>query len=344
MSPESVNQKPASAGGFPRPVLFISRCLGFDSCRYNGETIRDPFVEKLKPFVETGTLCPEVEAGLGVPRAPVRIVLHGDRPILYQPATGKDITPDMLAVTEAFRNETQAGEFDGFILKSRSPSCGFKDVKVYKSDGKDPRNISGSGSRGTGFFGGAIAETFMEKFGLPVEDEGRLLNFTIREHFLLRIFTLARFRMVKESNTIQALIDFHTDNKLLFLGMNEGGMRELGRITAAYNKKNLADTLDSYEKELKKTLVKPPSYKAMINSLQHAFGHVSRDLLPKERGFFLNLLEEYRDERIPLSVPVKLIASYAVRFDNGYLLRQNLLSPYPPGITDITDSGKGRDY
>jgi hypothetical protein len=40
-------------------------------------------------------------------------------------------------------------------------------------------------------FGGTVLERFQ---GFPVEDEGRIRNFKIREHFLTRIFTFARLR------------------------------------------------------------------------------------------------------------------------------------------------------
>jgi len=80
----------------------------------------------------------------------------------------------------------------------------------------------------------------------------------------------------------------------------------------------------------------------MINTLQHAFGWASEGLSKPEKKFFLNTLEEYRDERIPLSTVVHLLHSYAIRFNNEYLLSQVLLQVYPEDLTEITDSGKGR--
>ena len=57
-----------------KPRIVVSRCLGFDHCRYNGDVIKDDFVEALTPFVEYITVCPEVEIGLGVPRKPIRLI------------------------------------------------------------------------------------------------------------------------------------------------------------------------------------------------------------------------------------------------------------------------------
>jgi len=49
----------------PRPRLFISRCLGFESCRWNGEVIRDDFIAKLAGLADVVHDCPEMGIGLG---------------------------------------------------------------------------------------------------------------------------------------------------------------------------------------------------------------------------------------------------------------------------------------
>ena len=86
---------------------------------------------------------------------------------------------------------------DGFILKNRSPSCGFTDVKVYSG----PEKGAAIGKT-AGFFGGAV----LEKFGdLEVEDEGRLKNLNIREYFLMRVFAFARFRRMQQSASLHGL-------------------------------------------------------------------------------------------------------------------------------------------
>ncbi|MFP4019566.1 MAG: DUF1722 domain-containing protein, partial [Bacteroidales bacterium] len=90
-------------------------------------------------------------------------------------------------------------------------------------------------------------------------------------------------------------------------------------------------------------LEKKPLFTSWINVVQHAFGFISDNLRPDEKQFFLNAIEEYRDERIPLSVLIKLLHSWAIRFEQEYLINQTFLSPYPLDLSDIKDSGKGRD-
>jgi uncharacterized protein YbgA (DUF1722 family)/uncharacterized protein YbbK (DUF523 family) len=318
---------------FPRPVLVVSKCLGFAHCRYNGQVISDHTIEALKEYVHFHPVCPEVEIGLGIPRDPIRIVEVDGANVLYQPSTGKDLTNKMKSFVSAFLDNI--GEVDGFILKNRSPSCGPADVKVYNSLNKD----AGS-KRGKGFFGGQVVEGFSEK---AIEDEGRLKNFSIREHFLTKLFTLARFREMLGECSLNALIEFHTNNKYLLMAYNQAQLRTLGRIVANHEGKDTDVVLELYELHLKEALSRMPRFTSIINILMHAFGGLSRNLKSEEKRFFLNSIEEYRDERIPLSTLIHLIEAWAIGQNNTYLLAQTFIRPYPLKLVEITDSGKGRD-
>lgn len=317
---------------FPKPIVVISKCLGFAHCRYDGDIIETPFVHKLKEYVTFHPICPEVEIGLGIPRKPIRIVSVEGGNRLYQPANGDDMTERMESFVKTFLDSL--AEVDGFLLKNRSPSCGPGDVKIYPSFENVSRTL-----RGSGFFGGAVLERFP---GIPVEDEGRMRNFTIREHFLTRIFAFARFREVKKSKTMRSLIEFHSRYKLLLMGYNQTQMRILGRIVANHENADFESVTTTYESHLKLALTKSPRFTSMINVLMHAFGGFSNILSKDEKMFFLESLEEYRDERIPLSALLHVVRAWAVRHNNQYLLNQTFLKPYPGKLIEITDSGKGR--
>lgn len=318
---------------FPKPNVVVSKCLGFAKCRYNGDTVLDYVVEQLKPYVNYITICPEDEIGLGIPRDPIRIVSEKNKLYLYQPATQKDVTKPMVDFIDNYLSSLK--DIDGFILKYRSPSCGLNSVKIYNGFNPDARPIAGAG-----FFGGEVTKRFS---GLAIEDEGRLKNFSIREYFFTKLFVLAQFRLSKKYRQMKELVRFHTVNKLLFMAHNQSKMRELGKIVANQEKLNTDSVLAKYEKTLYELLAKAPSFASWINVLTHAFGGMTENLSKEERKFFLNMIEEYRDERIPLSVLTKLILSWAVRFNNGYLLTQTFLNPYPGDLVEITDSGKGRN-
>ena len=317
-----------------KPRIFVSSCLGFANCRYDGQTLKDVFVEKIKDFADIVTVCPEMEIGLGVPRKAVRIADLKGNYKLFQPSTDLDVTDTMNSFIKKYIDSL--GEIDGFILKNRSPTCGIADVKIYK--GTDP---SARTYRGNGFFGEAVKKSYPDA---AVEDEGRLKNFSIREHFLIKLYTLCRFRKIKKERRMKNLVAFQASNKLLFLAYRESSFRKCGSITANHSKLSADEVYSLYEKEMNKILSSPPDYKAIINSLHHALGWISEGLSSDEKKLFLDTVEEYRDERIPLSVPLHMLNSYAVRFNNSYLAGQYFLNPYPVKLTAITDSGKGRDY
>ena len=316
-----------------RPRIVVSKCLEFDSCRYNGVMIPSEVVRMLRPHVDFLPVCPEVEIGLGVPRDPIRIVRVDGKDHLWQPATERDITQAMLDFTRDHLDGV--GEVDGFILKFKSPSCGIKEVKIYGGFGEGPAS-----GKGAGFFGRAV----LERFGhLAVEDEGRLRNFRIREHFLTRVFSLARFRAMKGEGSMASLVRFQTRHKMLLMAYSEKALREMGRLVANPEKKPLDAVLADYEKLLHAALAGPPRYKSAINVLMHALGYFSKALTHREKAFLLASLDKYRDRRVPLSVPISIVSSWITRFEEDYLAEQVFFEPYPEDLVEVTDSGKGRD-
>ncbi len=316
-----------------KPVVVVSKCLGFAHCRYNGEIIEDPFVRRLRDFVEFQPVCPEMEIGLGVPRDPIRVVFVEGRLRLIQPATGQDFSGEMNAFAEKYL--AGLGPVDGFLLKSRSPSCGTRDVKIYNETG----NVLPATSR-QGLFGAAVLSRFPL---LPIEDEGRLRNFLIRDRFLTMLFTLTRFRELTKEPTMARLTSFHARHKLLLLTYNEQVMRRLGKVGANEEHRPVAEVYKEYGQTLPQVFTRPPKYTAATNVLMHALGYFRQRLSAQEKSFFLDTLERYHRGRLPLSVPVGILRSWVIRFNEPYLAQQVMFQPYPEELTDITDSGKGRD-
>lgn len=167
-----------------KPRIVVSKCIEFENCRWDGLGVPSEAVRKLEGHVEFLPVCPEVEIGLGVPRDPIRIVTAGGDHRLVQPATGRDVTGDMTGFAERFLDSLP--EIDGFILKSRSPSCGLEEVKLHAA--VDKPDIVG---KVTGFFVRAVLRRFPE---LPIENEERLDDLRIRKRFLTRIFSGAVYR------------------------------------------------------------------------------------------------------------------------------------------------------
>ena len=320
---------------YPRPKILVSKCIEFDHCRYDGSMINSQLVEDLKEYVDFIPVCAEMEIGLPSPRDSLRIIGDEDNQRLVRSASGEDFTESMENFTNNFLKKN-ARNIDGAILKSKSPSCGLREVKIYKSHGKSPMNSK----KGKGIFGKAVME--MHPL-LPIEDEARLGNFTIRENFLTRIFLLAKFRGHCGERKMKNLVDFHSRNKYLLMMYNQAQLKVLGEILANHEKRTPSDVYELYYENLLKGYLKNPSFKTKINMLLHIFGYFSKELKSEEKLFFLETIEKYRDSKVPFSVPLSLLHSWAIRFDKEYLKNQTIFDAFPPALMTVTDSGKGRE-
>ena len=308
-----------------KPIVVVSKCITFSPVRWDGTIIASDFVEKLKPHVQFISVCPEVEIGLGVPRNPIRLVSRNGDIRLIQPSTGRDLSEKMKEFSEKFLISLKA--VDGFILKSASPSSGFKNVKIYPTTEK-----SASIAKGPGFFGGSVLEKYPN---LPIEDERRLLNPRIREHFLVKLFTFAKYREIKHKKSIQTLIKFQSENKYLLTAYSQKQLHILGQIVANQEKRAIETILSLYEKNLHIAFSHPPTIGSNINVILKIMGYFSSKLTKEEKAFFLKITEQYKKGKIPLSACKSILRSWIIRFKNDYLSTQSFLEPYPEELLDL---------
>ena len=320
---------------YSRPRVVVSRCIEFDPCRYDSSRIPSPTVENLKSFVDFIPVCPEVEIGLGIPRATVRIVRIEGVDHLIQPATGRDVTNDMTSFATRFLDSLP--QVDGFILKGGSPTSGTSNVKVYPSAEK-----SMAIERSAGFFAREVLKRFSH---LPIEDELRLNNARIRDHFLTGIFTLAAFREVELTRDREALARFHAANKLLLMACHQQLMHEMGQRVANRAHQDPETLFFQYREMLCAALSRVPRYTNYINVLQHVVGHFSNRLTTEEKEYCLRLIDRYNNGHATLSEPRDLLRSWVIRFQEPSLMDQTFFAPYPFELEALPDdmTDRGRD-
>jgi uncharacterized protein YbgA (DUF1722 family)/uncharacterized protein YbbK (DUF523 family) len=319
---------------FVKPKVVISKCLGFEACRFNGEVIQDKFISRLRNHVEFVPVCPEVEIGLGTPRPVVRLISSSQGLRMIQPSTGADLSDSMRDFSARFLDSLT--HVDGFILTHRSPSCGIGDAKYYAGPEK---------AAALGKTSGLFADTVIKRFPyLAIKDDARLSNLRIREHYLTRIFAFARLRALRRSVSMHALVRFHSAHKFLLMAHSERKMRELGRIVANAGKRSPRRVLESYTIAFQEALQRLPRTTSQINVLMHALGYFSKGLSSREKHHFLDILGAYRHGRVPLQSVTSVLQSWALRFDSVYLQEQAFFRPFPDSLLAIEDSGKGRSF
>lgn len=317
---------------FATPKIGISKCLEHDSCRYNGLMISSEVVSMLKRFVDFYPVCPEVEIGLGIPRAPINIVLKNGKKTLFQPSTGIDVTQKMTDFVNEYSKNLK--NLDCFIFKTSSPSCGPKGVKLYNESGNKLHEKT------SGTFAGPIIDFLKKK---PFEDEGRLRNYKLRELFLTKIFMLADFRENVENNKPSSLVKFHSENKYMLMTFSQKYLKILGKIVSEAGKGDFSEKIQNYKENLYNAVDTTPKTGNHINVLQHIYGYFKDTLIPAEKNYFDSILWHYKNNKLPLSVPVGILRMWLARYPNEYLASQTYLNPYPEELVVISDSEQGRD-
>lgn len=297
-----------------KPKIVLSRCF-LQPVRYNGGIVSDDFIDKVKSHVDTIDLCPEFDIGLGVPRPRLIVIGMNNSKRLFQPETERDLTERILDYADKVSESIK--EIDGFILKSKSPSCGVSSTKLYVNN-----SIVGKTD-------GLFAEAMKRKFPhLPIEDEGRLRDNGIREHFLTRIFVFAELREFIKAPTPRALVEFHSRYKYLLMAYSQKNLKELGQLVADGNMP-FSEKIARYSVKFYQAFNRRPNRRQNLNVLNHIFGHISKNINQREKKHLIDLFEKYRKGIIEVNVITELLRSFAYRFENEYLLYQKFLEPYP---------------
>lgn len=103
--------------------VLVSACLLGRNCKYNGGNNYDPKVAAFLEGKQIIPVCPEVLAGLGVPRVPIEIV-GGE--LRDREGYSKDET--LRSAVAQILDEIKNEDISCAVLKSRSPTCGVKQV------------------------------------------------------------------------------------------------------------------------------------------------------------------------------------------------------------------------
>ena len=301
--------------------LGVSSCLLGEAVRFDGGHKRDRFVsDLLGSFVEWVPVCPEIEVGMEVPRPALRLVGEGEALRLVEIRSGRDHTRSMQRWAERRVRELRGLELCGYVLKKDSPSCGMTRVKVYHEKGRPRRD-------GRGLYASILVEAFPN---LPVEDEGRLNDPGLRENFVERIFAYRRLRRLFQGRwTNGQVVAFHTAHKLQLMAHSPAAFGALGRWVASVKQTPRAEFRQRYERGFMEVLAKLASRGRNANVLQHAAGHLKKQLDPASRAELADLIHDYRRGLVPLVVPITLLRHHARRLQTAYLNGQRFLEPHP---------------
>ena len=161
-----------------KPIIGISRCLLGEPVRFDGQARPVSWIiDILSQHCEFLPICPELEAGFGVPRPPLRLQQRGaELTVVLVEDPAEERTEKLAAACR--RSLGVIDKADGLILKARSPSCGVDDALIVDHVGTET-------GKGAGLF---TRLCLTARPGLPVIDEQGLESEAGRIGFLIQVF------------------------------------------------------------------------------------------------------------------------------------------------------------
>jgi len=231
-------------------ILGISSCLLGEPVRFDGGHKSNTYIKNtLGKHFQFKSFCPEVEAGLGVPRETLGLIeTNGEQHIVYNSDTSRSLNKTF---TEGINRQIKWQEsICGYILKSKSPSCGMQQIEIIR-DGSLENN-------GTGIYASALTQRFPN---LPIESEDRLSSIKIRQQFIRRVFVFHRWKtLIKNQPSLQTVKYFHRQHISLLMASESKRAEQLSYWLEQDHKRDFNALLSGYEKQLMLVLQLCPTH------------------------------------------------------------------------------------
>jgi uncharacterized protein YbgA (DUF1722 family)/uncharacterized protein YbbK (DUF523 family) len=299
----------------------VSACLLGQAVRYDGGHKQMTLLtDELPTVFEWVPTCPEVGAGLGVPRPAIRLVGDPTAPRAIAVENPRvDVTDQLQHYAD--QRIPQLRDLAGYIFIKNSPSCGLFQVKVYQANGTAGTSTS------RGIFAAALTKAMPL---LPVEEAGRLQDPILRENFITRVVaTHAWQQLCTRGLTAAGLIDLHSCYKYTLMAHAPQDYGQLGHLLAAAGKHDPHALGVRYFTLMMQLLQRKATRKTNTNVLMHIQGYLKKQLKGSEKRSLGEVIEQYRQGIVPLRVPVTMLKHYFERFPDPYIKRQTFLQPYP---------------
>ena len=292
------------------PRVGVSSCLLGEEVRFNGGHKRYRFLtDSLDPHVDWVPYCPEMEIGLGTPREAIRLTAGGR---LVNRGGTADHTAAMAALP-------LPADLDGYVFKAKSPSCGIRAIPRYarrragRRDRPRPVRVAGAervpaaGGRGRGpperpGAAGGVCRADLRG--------GPAAFFSGRAVVGRGPGRLPRPAQAADAGARPGALP----------GGGAGGGRGRRRLRAG----------QAYRDLFLAAMAVKATRGRHANALQHAYSRIGRELDRPRRHDLVARIEAYRRGEEPLSVPIALLAHYALGLP--WLAEQTYLRPFPPDL------------
>ena len=308
----------------PDPIkIGISACLLGQKVRYDGQDAHARHLTGVfGNHFEYHPVCPEVGCGMGIPREAVRLVGTLENHRLVGRQTGRDWTDAMRDWAEGIWPELEKKRLCGFIFKAKSPSSGFSRIKIYPESGGQPNSYAG-----VGLFAGMVMNT--------VPAHARRGRRTAARRGPAVQLHRARVRGIPLEPDARPAPDHEEPCRLPYAPQDAHPRPRRERIPGIGQDRRRGGpgrperTFRKYHQGLATALSLKPTTRKNVDVLMHILGYFKKILTPDEKRECLEIIENYRNELIPLIVPITLINHYVRKHGVEYL-RDPVLSQSAP--------------
>ncbi|MGQ0679949.1 MAG: DUF523 and DUF1722 domain-containing protein [Actinomycetota bacterium] len=294
----------------------VSRCLLGAGVRYDGGHKSNPLL--LDQFAANFNLipvCPEVEAGMGVPRETVRLAGSESELKMVGTESGIDHTEAMNDFAIRKVQELAGVQLCGYVFKSGSPSCGLE-VPVQGGD-----------ATGQGLFASAVLQAFPD---LPVIEEQALADRPARENFAEQVFAYSRLaQFLSNERSVGQLVMCHAQVRLqldVHAPDAHSTIKDLFLRSAEYDYQDLCR---EYRRQFMSALSSPATAVGHFEVLKSVFAEVKPRVGAQAAKELARALQDYRLGTVSLAVPVTLLRHYVRVLEHSTLDGQTYLDPGP---------------
>ncbi len=274
----------------------ISSCLLGEETRYDGDHNYAPeIVEAWDSAFNWISVCPEVAIDLGVPRETIDLVEVDNQIRLLRTNTRTDLTNRMNRFISRQLTALDKQHLHGFILRSKSPSCGLSRVPIEGENGRVMHR------RGQGLFAAALVKRFPF---LPVAEDGKLKTESARNNFLERVFAHQRWtECVTCSKSKKAVVEFHKQHRIQLVAHGIGPLKQLDELIANRKPLSPARLKKNYGELFFQALERPITPPRATVALKQVFRELKPKLHPKRKQVIENAIIDARNVDAPISRP-----------------------------------------
>jgi uncharacterized protein YbbK (DUF523 family)/uncharacterized protein YbgA (DUF1722 family) len=303
--------------------LGISSCLLGDRVRWDGSHERRDFLaDVLGPAVEWVRACPELEAGLGVPREPIAFVRTPVGLALLGARSREDVGPRVATASVRILDGAANGRLDGWVLKARSPSCGPDGARVYAT----PEDLF-SDRAFERAARGAFATALLTRWPLlPVADETALDDRAGQETFVELCYAMRRVRAVLEAGaTAAALADLHERHELQALTRSAEARRGLARSAGGAG--DAREAAATWAAAFRGAMARPPPPGRVVGVLRRVANRLRGRLAPADDAEAERSIAAFAAGTAELDDVRDGLREAAARAGDALLARQTFLHP-----------------